>query len=172
LGVLQQSWRISWRIKSKIKRCSIRPQLFRRSGFIAFATIKTRTKTLTITTCLALTLGGLFSLHGQDAQPGRQRGPGGGGPGFGMRGPGFDSLSQEEKDKLKAAAEKAQQDDKVKAAREKMEASMKDFRDAMQAAEIAADPSVEPILKKLQEAREKAQQEGGGKRPGAEPPKQ
>jgi len=73
-----------------------------------------------------------------------------------MRGPGFDSLSQEEKDKLKAAAEKAQQDPKVKEAREKMEAAGKELREAMTAAEVAADPSVEPILKKLQEAREKA----------------
>jgi len=128
--------------------------------------MKTHTKTLTLATCLALTLGGLFSLHAQDAQPGGRRGGGsGGGFGFGMRGPGYDSLSQEEKDKLKAAAEKAQQDAKVKAAREKMEASMKELREAMQAAEIAADPSVEPILKKLQEAREKAQQDGGGRKP-------
>jgi len=127
--------------------------------------MKTHTKSLTLATCLALTLGGLFSLHAQDAQPGGRRG---GGPGFGMRGPGFDSLSQEEKDKLKAASEKAQQDPKVKAAREKMEAAMKDFRDAMSAAEIAADPSVEPILKKLQEAREKAQKDGAGRKPGGD----
>jgi hypothetical protein len=132
--------------------------------------MKTSIKTLTFAACAALALG-TFSLHGQDAQPGgRQRG-GGGGFGFGMRGPGFDSLSQEEKDKLKAASEKATQDEKVKAAREKMDAAMKDFRDAMQAAQIAADPSVEPILKKLQEAREKAQGEGGGRRPSGDQPK-
>ncbi|MDR3401849.1 MAG: periplasmic heavy metal sensor [Chthoniobacter sp.] len=124
--------------------------------------MKTHTKSLTLATCLALTLGGLCSLHAQDAQPGGRRG---GGAGFGMRGPGFDSLSQEEKDKLKAASEKAQQDAKVREAREKMEASMKDFRDAMAAAEIAADPSVEPILKKLQEARDKAQKDGAGRKP-------
>jgi hypothetical protein len=126
-----------------------------------------KTHTLTLATCLALSLGSLFSLHGQDAQPGGRRG---GGPGGFRGGPGFDSLSQEEKDKLKAASEKAQQDEKVKAAREKMEAAMKDFREAMQAAEVAADPSVEPILKKLQEAREKAEKEGGGRRPGAGQP--
>jgi hypothetical protein len=138
------------------------------SGEVVFLKLTTmNTKTLTLATCLALTLGGLFSLHGQDTP--RQRG--GGGSGSGMRGPGFDSLTQEEKDKLKAAGEKAQADAKVKEAREKMEAAMKDFRQAMQTAEIAADPSVEPILKKLDEAREKAQKEGGGKRPGAEQPK-
>ncbi|EDY17681.1 hypothetical protein CfE428DRAFT_4720 [Chthoniobacter flavus Ellin428] len=124
--------------------------------------MKTHSKTLTLATCLALSLGGILSLHGQDAQ---QQGGRRGGAGFGMRGPGFDSLSQEEKDKLKAAVEKAGQDAKVKEAREKMEASMKEYREAMNAAEIAADPSVEPILKKLQEAREKAQKEGGGRRP-------
>jgi len=131
--------------------------------------MNTHTKSLTLVTCLAFTLGGLFSLHAQDAP--RQRGPGGGGPGFGMRGPGFDSLSQEEKDKLKAASEKAIEDPKVKEAREKMEAASKEFRDAMKAAQIAADPSIEPILNKLQEAREKAQKEGGGRRPGGDQPK-
>jgi len=120
----------------------------------------------TLVACLALSLGNLFSLHAQDPQPGRPRGGG-----FGLRGPGFDSLTQEEKDKLKAASEKAMQDAKVKEAREKMEAAGKEFRDAMQAAEIAADPSVEPILKKLQEAREKAQKEGGTRRPGGDQPK-
>lgn len=117
--------------------------------------MKTHTGTLTLAACLALTSGGLFSLHAQDATP-RPRGQGGpGGRGFG--GPGFDSLSQDEKDKLKAAFEKAQQDPKVKEAREKMEAASKDLREALSSAEIAADPSVEAIIKKLQEAREKAQ---------------
>jgi hypothetical protein len=119
--------------------------------------MKSHTTTLTLAACLALTLGGLFSLHGQDATP-RQRGTGGG---RGLGGPGFDSLSQDEKDKLKAAFEKAQQDSKVKEARDKMEAASKELREAVSAAEIAADPSVEPIIKKLQEAREKAQAEGG-----------
>lgn len=134
--------------------------------------MKTHTKTLTLAACVALTLGGLFSVHAQDAPPGGRRGGGGGFGGFGMRGPGYDSLTQEEKDKLKAASEKAQQDAKVKEAREKMEASMKSLREATQAAEIAADPSVEPILKKLQEARDKAQKDGGGRRPGGDQPKQ
>jgi membrane protein involved in colicin uptake len=93
------------------------------------------------------------------------------GGGFRGGGPGFDSLSQEEKDKLRAASEKAGQDPKVQAARTKMEAVAKEFRDAMQAAQIAADPSVEPILKKLQEAREKAMKEGGGRRRGDQPAK-
>jgi Spy/CpxP family protein refolding chaperone len=130
--------------------------------------MKTHFRTLTFAACLALSLGGIMSSFAQDAQPGGRRG---GGFGFGGRGPGYDTLSQDEKDKLKAASDKAQNDEKVKAAREKMEATRKEYREAMQAAQIAADPSVEPILKKLQEAREKAQKEGGGRRPGADAPK-
>jgi Spy/CpxP family protein refolding chaperone len=121
-------------------------------------------RTLALATCLALSLGGYVALHAQDATP-RPRG-------FGMRGggPGFDSLSQEEKDKLRAAMQKAAEDPKVKAAREKMEAAAKELREATSAAEIAADPSVEPIVKKLQEARAKAEQEGGGRRGGDQKP--
>ena len=123
--------------------------------------MKTPIKTFVLATCLALSLGGYVALHAQDATP-RQRGQGFGRGG----GPGFDSLSQEEKDKMRAAMQKAAEDPKVKAAREKMEAAGKELRDAMAAAEIAADPSVEPIIKKLQEAREKAeQQRAGGNQP-------
>lgn len=87
--------------------------------------------------------------------------------------PGFSSLPQEEKDKLKAASEKAQQDTKVQAARAKMEAAAKEMREAMNAALVAADSSVEPILKKLEEAREKPMN-GRDSRPrgeGEQPPK-
>jgi Spy/CpxP family protein refolding chaperone len=134
--------------------------------------MKIPTKTLTLVICLGLSLGSYFALHAQDSTPrprGRDGGPGGG---FGLRGggPGFDSLTQEEKDKLRAAMEKAQQDPKVKEARDKAEAAQKEFRDAVQSAAVAADPSVEPILKKLQEAREKAMQERG-QRGNGEPPK-
>jgi hypothetical protein len=133
----------------------------------------TKSKSLALAACLALALGSQFSLRADDAPPARQR-PSGDGPrgpgGFGFRGPGFDSLSQDEKDKLKAASEKAMQDDKVKAAREKMEAAGKEFRDALQAAQIAADPTVEPVLKKLQEAREKAMQERASGRGETKPP--
>jgi hypothetical protein len=114
---------------------------------------------LILSACLALAFAGQLSVNAQE--PGRAPGA----RGFGMRGPGFDSLSQEEKDKVKAASEKAMQDSKVKAAREKMEAVSKEFRDAMRAAQLAADPTVEPILKKLDEAREKAMAERGAGRP-------
>ncbi len=109
-------------------------------------------KTIIYAGCLGFGAASLLPLRAQEAGQ-RQRGPGG--PGA-FRGPGYDTLSQEEKDKLKAATEKAMQDPKVKEAREKSEAAQKEFRDALQAAQTAADPSLEPILKKLQEAREKA----------------
>jgi len=131
--------------------------------------MNTQTKTLALATCLALAAGSLFTLHAQDATP---RPHGGGGPGAAggglLRGPGFDSLSQDEKDKLKAAMEKAVQDPKVKEARDKAEAAGKELRDAVQAAAVAADPTVEPILKKLQDAREKAH----GAHPAGDAPKQ
>ena len=131
----------------------------------------TKTASLSFVATLVLSIAAQLSLRADDAPPARQRPPGDAargpfGPGPGFRGPGMDSLSQEEKDKLRAASEKAMQDAKVQAAREKMEAAGKEFHDAMRAAQLAADPSVEPILKKLDEAREKAMQEvRGGRRP-------
>ena len=109
-------------------------------------------------------LGTQLSVRAEDAPPTRQRPSGdaprpGGGFGFRGAGPGFDSLSRDEKDKLKAASEKARQDPKVEAARAKMEAAAKEMRETMNAALVAADPSVEPILKKLEEARVKAMKE-------------
>ena len=59
-------------------------------------------------------------------------------------------VSIAEEDKLKAASEKARQDPKVEAAR------AKEMREAINAALTAADPSMAPILKKLEDAREKA----------------
>ena len=138
------------------------------------ALMSTKTVSASFVTALVLSLAGQLSLRADDAPPARQRPAGGdaqGGRGFGFRAPGMDSLSQEEKDKLRAASEKAMQDGKVKAAREKMEAASKEFRDAMRAAQLAADSSVEPILKKLDEAREKAMQEGRGGRRGEAPAK-
>jgi len=129
----------------------------------------TKTASLSFVAALALSISGQLSLRADDAPPARERPPGG--PGLGFRVPGIESLSQEEKDKLRAASEKAMQDAKVQAAREKLEAAGKEFREAMRAAQLAADSSVEPILKKLDEAREKAMQERGGGRRGEAPPK-
>ena len=133
-------------------------------------------KSLTLAISLALALATQLPVRADDAPPTRQRPSGdaprpGGGFGFRGGGPGFESLSQDEKDKLKAASEKAGQDPKVQAARAKMEAAVKELREAMNAALIAADSSVEPILKKLEEAREKAMKERGERPRSEQPPK-
>jgi uncharacterized protein YbaA (DUF1428 family) len=59
------------------------------------------------------------------------------------------SLSPEERQKLQAARQKAMQDPAVQAAHEKMRQVHKEFRDAMHAAMLKADPSIQPILNKM-----------------------
>ena len=63
------------------------------------------------------------------------------------------NLSPEERQKLQAARQKAMQDPAVQAAHEKMRQAHKEFRDAMHAAMLKADPSLQPILDKLPEPR-------------------
>lgn len=59
------------------------------------------------------------------------------------------SLSPEERQKLQAARQKAMQDPAVQSAHEKMRQVHKEFRDAMHAAMLQADPSIQPILNKI-----------------------
>jgi len=59
------------------------------------------------------------------------------------------NLSPEERQKLQAAHQKAMQDPAVQTAHEKMRAAHKEFRDAMHAAMLKADPSIQPILNKI-----------------------
>lgn len=59
------------------------------------------------------------------------------------------NLSPEERQKLQAAHQKAMQDPAVQAAHDKMRAVHKEFRDAMHAAMLKADPSIQPILNKI-----------------------
>ncbi len=61
------------------------------------------------------------------------------------------SLTPEERQKLKAAREKAKEDPAVKAAEPTRETDRKGFRKTMVAAMLRADPSVGPILEKLRE---------------------
>jgi uncharacterized protein YbaA (DUF1428 family) len=61
----------------------------------------------------------------------------------------FANLSPEEREKLKAARQKAMQDPVVQAAREKMRQADKEFRDALHASMLRADPSLQPILDKM-----------------------
>lgn len=57
---------------------------------------------------------------------------------------------------MSAATVIANKDPKVQALMEKMRADAKDYREAVNAAMLAADPTIEPILKRMQEARDQA----------------
>jgi hypothetical protein len=59
------------------------------------------------------------------------------------------SLSPAEREKLKAARQKAMQDPSVQAAHEKMRAARKEFITSMRAAMLKAEPSIQPVLDKL-----------------------
>ncbi len=59
------------------------------------------------------------------------------------------SLTPEEREKLKAARQKAMQDPAVKAADAEKSTDRKAYRKAVHDAMLRADPSIEPILQKL-----------------------
>jgi hypothetical protein len=59
------------------------------------------------------------------------------------------NLSPAERQKVEAARQTAMQDPGVRAAREKLHLARKDLHDAMHAAMVKADPTIEPILAKL-----------------------
>jgi hypothetical protein len=60
----------------------------------------------------------------------------------------FTNLSADEREKLRAARQKAMQDPAVQAAQEKARQAEKEFREALNAAMLKADPSIQPILNK------------------------
>ena len=61
----------------------------------------------------------------------------------------FANLSADEREKLKAARQKAMQDPLVQAAQEKRRQADKEFHDALHASMLKADPSIQPILDKM-----------------------
>ena len=65
----------------------------------------------------------------------------------------FMALTPEERAKLRAANKAARQDPAVKAAEATRTTDRKGYREAMRAAMLKADPSVEPILEKMRDAR-------------------
>jgi hypothetical protein len=67
----------------------------------------------------------------------------------GHHGERFANLSPEEREKMKAAHEKAMQDPAVQAAHAKMRQAHKEFREAMHAAMLKADSSVRPVIDKM-----------------------
>jgi hypothetical protein len=142
---------------------SVNPRNFEALRLLPHLTLKNplpmNIKTIALV-CTLASLGAPFSIRADDApattattaatpRPDGRRGGG-------FRQPGLDALTADEKAKFTAASETARKDPKVVAAQEKLTAAMKESREALDAAILAADPSVEPILKKLQEAREKA----------------
>ena len=60
-------------------------------------------------------------------------------------------LTPEERQKLKAAHEKAKQDPAVKTAEATRETDKRGYRKAMRDAMLRADPSIQPILEKMRE---------------------
>lgn len=80
------------------------------------------------------------------AQDDEEQGKGGRGRRWEQR---LANLSPEERQKLQTAREKAMQDPAVQAAHDKMRQAHKEFRDAMHAAMLKADPSIQPILNKM-----------------------
>ena len=56
---------------------------------------------------------------------------------------------EKEREKMKAAHQKAMQDPTVQAAHVKERQARKEFRDAMHAALLKADPSLQPVLDKM-----------------------
>ena len=62
------------------------------------------------------------------------------------------NLTPEEREKLKAARQKAMQDPSVQSAHEKMREARKEFITAMHAAMLKADPSIQPVLNKIPNA--------------------
>jgi hypothetical protein len=59
------------------------------------------------------------------------------------------SLPAAEREKMKAAHEKAMNDPSVQKARQNLEQARREFREAVNAAMMKADPSVEQIIEKL-----------------------
>jgi hypothetical protein len=115
----------------------------------------------------ALALSAAFFLGSGASQAQDRRPPGGGPEGGGRGGQGLESMTPEEREKLRAVHQRLQQNEKVRVAEAAMQEASRNLRSAREEAMAAlalTDPSLEPILKKLREA---GQREGeGGRRRG------
>ena len=110
----------------------------------------------------------------QNAPGGQAGGPKPGGPnaerGGRMMEQALNSLTPEEREKVKAASEKIKDNPDVVAARQKMAEAEKQFQSVLHDALIAADPSIEPLLQKMEKARQEHQAHAaGGQQPPAKP---
>jgi len=99
-----------------------------------------RIKSLITMPILALALQFAPTVRGQDDEQG------GNGRRWEQR---LANLSPDERQKLQAARQKAMQDPGVQSAKEKMRQAHHEFQDAMHAAMLKADPSIQPILNKI-----------------------
>jgi Spy/CpxP family protein refolding chaperone len=63
------------------------------------------------------------------------------------------NLTPAERQQLKAAHHKAMQDPAVRAAHLKMREAHKEYRNAMRASMLKADPTIQPVLNKVPEGR-------------------
>lgn len=108
--------------------------------------------------CTLASLGALFSVRAGDTQSATPPADA-----AARRGalPEVQKLTPEELAKFKAASEATKKDPKVEAAYQKMNAALQEYRASLEASMIAADPSMESILKKIKEARESARARGG-----------
>jgi Spy/CpxP family protein refolding chaperone len=76
----------------------------------------------------------------------------GGGPGGPMMKEALDALTPAEREQLKAARQKASSDQAVVEARKNAEAAQKSLREAEKAAMLKADPTIGPVLEKMEAA--------------------
>jgi hypothetical protein len=63
------------------------------------------------------------------------------------------NLSPTERQQLKTAHQKAMQDPVVRAAQNRMREAHKEYRNAMRASMLKADPTIQPVLNKIPEGR-------------------
>jgi len=88
------------------------------------------------------------------------------GAGDGMMRQALESLTPEERQQLMAARQKAEADPAVATAKQNAEAAMKQMREAMKSAMLKADPTIGPVLEKMEAARKNASPEGKPHHPG------
>jgi len=110
---------------------------------------------------------GLFALSASlPAQDNQSPGPGADGPGWKKHGrphgpPPEAGLSPDEQRRLSAAREKAKNDPTVQSLREARDAVEKQLEAAMRGVMLSADPSLAPVLDKIQAARSRAKEMRG-----------
>jgi hypothetical protein len=119
-----------------------RTQLYPTQAVCILKTMKI--KSLLVISALAMTLQSGPAVLGQDSD---QMGAGQ----RGRRSEQMANLSPQDRQKLEAARQKAMADPTVQAAHEKVRQAQKEFHDAMRAAMLRADPSIQAILDKMPE---------------------